>query len=607
MREHLKNIGHLAKLYRSIPETRLPAYLSYHLSFIVTSLLTTVLALLLPARIIDIVTRGGSIRTVIILAALLGLIGLVHAYLERARLFGEMLQRVAQFPEAALWLMKMPAERMEGSYGQEMANRVSMALYRGNDLGIEAYTRAFWNLLLHLLLAVTLLIISVRLSPLWFFILLVPSVLKEWTKLDYHRLRQATDQEFVKLYYERRHQEKMAFANEAAKDIRLYHLIDLFRAKQDERIERQMNLTRALRSKLLRYELVGVAIFLMRDCLTVYLLVRALKNGLAVSEFVFYLGMLPVVALHISRAFEAVFDIQGNGDAISAYLSIYKEPLYDAGSYPASLPAEPAELVFENVSYAYKSKEGEPEESKQVISNLSFSLKAGEKLALVGANGAGKTTLAKLATGLLTPDSGRITIGGVDIHEVNPRERYEYCTLVFQDLFILAASVAENVAVEERETLDRERVRWALEHAGLWPFVETLPEGIDAMLTTYVDESGVELSGGQKQKLLLARALYKGGELLILDEPSAALDPLAEAALYREYLDFAREKSSIFISHRLSSTQFCDRIFFLEDGQIVERGDHESLMARRGAYYEMFETQAKYYREEIQDEEYEAQ
>ena len=230
------------------------------------------------------------------------------------------------------------------------------------------------------------------------------------------------------------------------------------------------------------------------------------------------------------------------------------------------------------------------------MDNVSFIIHAGEKIALVGENGAGKTTIVKLLLGLLHPTSGEILIDGVNTEAFSRREYFEEFSAVFQDSFVLAGTVGVNVA--GRAEYDRTRVENALQQAGLMDRVERLQSGIDTELTQNISEEGIVLSGGETQKLMLARAIYSQAPVLILDEPTSALDPLAESKMYESYSDLCNGRSSLFISHRLASTRFCDCIYFLEHGRIAERGTHEELLKVGKKYADMFGVQAKYYKEE---------
>ena len=227
----------------------------------------------------------------------------------------------------------------------------------------------------------------------------------------------------------------------------------------------------------------------------------------------------------------------------------------------------------------------------------------GDKVALVGLNGAGKTTLIKLICGLYRPTSGRILLDGQDMSTLRQKDIFREFSVVFQDVFAFSFSLLANVSccVEGQE--NAARLEESLRTAGLLERVRELPDGVRTFMNKDLDEKGVTLSGGELQKLMLARALYKDASVVILDEPTAALDPIAESEMYEKYDEMIRERTGIFISHRLSSTRFCDRILFLEKGRIIEEGNHEHLMKKGGGYAELFALQARYYQKKRQEEE----
>ncbi len=250
----------------------------------------------------------------------------------------------------------------------------------------------------------------------------------------------------------------------------------------------------------------------------------------------------------------------------------------------------PYELQLEDVSYRY------PGAEKNTIAHMSLTLHPGENLAIVGLNGAGKTTLVKLICGFLDPTGGRVLLNGQDIRQYNRRDYYKLFEAVFQDFSVLSCTVAENVA-QAMDGIDEEKVRYCLDQAGLTEKITSLPAGIKTHVGRDVYLDGVEFSGGQTQRLMLARALYKDAPILVLDEPTAALDPIAEDDIYQKYNEMTRGRTSLFISHRLASTRFCDRILFLENGRVVEEGTHDQLMAQNGGYAKLFAVQSKYYKE----------
>lgn len=253
------------------------------------------------------------------------------------------------------------------------------------------------------------------------------------------------------------------------------------------------------------------------------------------------------------------------------------------GSFP--------DIEFRNVSFRYE------ENGEDVLKNINVTIHAGERIALVGHNGAGKTTLVKLLCGFYHPTEGEILIGGIPLNALNLEEYYKLLSTIFQDVVTLPVSIASNISATFAEETDMERVRECLRRAGLDGVVNELPNKEMTELTQTFSADGVLLSGGQMQKLMLARCIYKDAPLLILDEPTAALDPIAESNMYAEYRKISEGKSSLFISHRLASTKFCDRILFIDHGSILEEGTHESLIERQGKYAEVFDVQSKYYRE----------
>jgi len=249
------------------------------------------------------------------------------------------------------------------------------------------------------------------------------------------------------------------------------------------------------------------------------------------------------------------------------------------------------EIEFRDVCFRY------PGEETDTLFHISFTIRSEEKIALVGNNGAGKTTLVKLLCGLYEPTSGEIYINGEEIRKFHTTGYQKQLSVVFQDASLLSFTIEMNVSGQLPDKIDKEKVKRALQEVGLWEKVEKLPQGMETYITQDLDEGGVQFSGGETQKLLVARALYRNSPILILDEPTSALDPIAESKLYEEYNHMTEEKTSVFISHRLASTKFCDRILLLENGVIAEEGSHEELMEKNGLYRELFDIQSHYYKE----------
>lgn len=378
-----------------------------------------------------------------------------------------------------------------------------------------------------------------------------------------------------------------------AKDLRLYEaegwLMPKYRkfmeerrkwSKRQTRQEVAMSALRAVTATLRQFVTYGV------------LLYGILKGNLSAADFVFYLGVAGSLAGDLSGMTDVLRQMREAVWSIADYRKMMETPGPSGrgtGEVPAHSGMAP-EITFSHVSFSY------PGAGEETLKDIDFTVEPGEKIAVVGHNGAGKTTLIKLLCGMYEPTKGEIRLNGYPASRWDLESWYGMFSVVFQDVEVLPATIAENVAARQVDREDRKRVQECLEQAGLWERVEKLPRGMDTCLQKELFREGVNLSGGETQKLLLARAIYKESEILVLDEPTAALDALAENQLYLRYHELTKGRTSFFISHRLSSTRFCDRILVLEDGRITEEGSHEELMEKGGTYYHLFQVQSHYYR-----------
>ena len=377
-----------------------------------------------------------------------------------------------------------------------------------------------------------------------------------------------------------------------AKDIRIFGL-------QGWLEDLHSGLMQSFRSLMLGQEkisfLAGLAnvllTFLRNGIAYAYLIRMALTQDLSAAEFLLYFtavsgftGWITGILGQMSTLHKESLDLS----TVREYLN-FPEPFQFEGGEPIP-EAQCYELKAENVTFRY------PGSEKNLFEHLNLTIHPGEKLAVVGLNGAGKTTLVMLLCGFYDPDEGRILLNGQDIRKFNRRDYYSLLSAVYQQYSVVDVTVAQNVA-SSTHTVDREKVWDCLQKAGLSDFVKTLPKQLDTPVGRDVYLDGVLFSGGQTQRLMLARALYQDGPILVLDEPTAALDPIAENDIYLKYNEMTSGKTSLFISHRLASTRFCDRIIFLRNGAIAEEGTHENLLRKDGEYAKLFEVQSRYYQE----------
>lgn len=379
-----------------------------------------------------------------------------------------------------------------------------------------------------------------------------------------------------------------------AKDIRIFGLQDWLNDIWNSSFRLYQAFLKRKEKIYIWSNVVDLLLTLLRNGIAyAYLITLVLKEGMPASEFLLYFNTVSGFTAWVTGIIDQLHTLHRQSLDISNVREFLEWPepfLFEEGEILSGKSLENYEICLENVSFRY------PEAEEDTISHLNLTIHPGENLAVVGLNGAGKTTLVKLICGFLDPTEGRVLLNGQDIRKYNRRHYYALFAAVFQEFSVLDVTIGENVA-QTVDEIDREKVWDCLEKAGLTEKVRAFPQGLDTQLGREVFEEGIELSGGELQRLMLARALYKNAPLLVLDEPTAALDPLAENDIYMKYNEMTAGRTSVFISHRLASTRFCDRILFLEKGQIKEEGTHEQLLELGGGYAELFEVQSRYYRE----------
>lgn len=383
-----------------------------------------------------------------------------------------------------------------------------------------------------------------------------------------------------------------AYALDFAKDLRIFGLGAWLRELQGKALKTCAAFVNRREKAYLLANVADVVMALVRNGVAyAFLIHQTLEQGLPASEFLLYFTAVSGFTSWVTGILSHFSQLHKESIALSRvqeYLHIAEPFKFEEGIQPPR--ADGYALTLENVTFRY------PGTDKNILENVNLTIHPGEKLAIVGLNGAGKTTLVKLLCGFYDPTEGRMLLNGQDIRDFNRRQYYELFSAVFQHFSIMDTTIAETVA-QAVDGIDMDRVNTCLEKAGLTSAIAKFPDGVNTHTGREVYLDGVMLSGGQTQRLMLARALYKDGPILVLDEPTAALDPLAENDIYMKYNEMTAGKTSVFISHRLASTRFCDRILFIADGGIAEEGTHEELLALGGAYANLFEVQSRYYRE----------
>ncbi|HBI6919747.1 TPA: ABC transporter ATP-binding protein [Clostridium perfringens] len=489
-------------------------------------------------------------------------------------------------------IMKMDFKNTEDP---EVLNKIKsvMNAVMSNNTGVEGVYHTLLGLFGRLTAFVGYISIVLFLSP-WILLFLIINVLISYAltmrvkKYEYSQKEKAADKDRRTFYV---FDTMYDFAY--GKDIRIYDLknilIDKFKKFRGERID----ISNDVQEKQLKVKIVDVILLVIREFVVYgYLIYNVLFRGMGIGDFTMYFSTINGFGDWMKGILDDLANIKAQNmylDDMREFLEIKSENKEKTRDIPIDSSYE---IEFKNVSFKY------PKTDKYIYKNLSLKIKKGQRLAIVGINGAGKTTFVKLLCRLYEPTSGEILINGVNIKDFSKEEYYKILSVVFQEVKTFAFTVAENVSLENLEDVDREKVLHCIEKAGVGDKINSLEKGIDTSLLKILDGEGVELSGGENQKLALARALYKNGKIVILDEPTSALDAVAEYNIYKGFDELIGDKTAIYISHRLASTKFCDVIAFFENGEIVEYGTHEELLKKNGKYSDMFNIQAQYYKEE---------
>lgn len=393
----------------------------------------------------------------------------------------------------------------------------------------------------------------------------------------------------------------------SAKDIRIFGMIPWLEEKFTAVLDRFHIENTQVEKQRIRIAGIRAGISGVLEILTgILLAVFVLQEKLSLAEYILYVGAIRSFSMwsfQFGTLMQNFYRMNGDLSRIRSFIDgeetiqlntqtqVNKQSNRSVVNTTGMKFDHISKIEFLHVFYRY------PKSDRWIVKDLSFVIEDGEKIALVGMNGAGKTTMIKLLCGLLIPTKGTIRINGVSSTDISREDYYRLFSTVFQDIHLFPASIQKNIVCSD-EQIDPIRFDDAVKKSGMDQVAQKFRDGLNTLLVAEVDENAVNLSGGQVQKLMLARAIYKNAPILLLDEPTAALDPIAEKNIYLQYNEMAEGKVSVFISHRLASTVFCDRIFFMKNGIIAEEGTHEELIQKKGDYYEAFSVQSKYYQEE---------
>jgi ATP-binding cassette subfamily B protein/ATP-binding cassette subfamily C protein len=572
-----------------------PKLYFYFLIFTITATIYPFFSIFLPKLLIEELSLGNMANLENILYIILGyfvissIVGFVKNYIEMSSYTKISALRINYLADQFSKMVEMDYKHVEDASFYETYDR-ALEANSSNGNGVEGvYHKLFTTPAVFL----TSILFSLWIGKVSIWILL-SLLLNLFTNLWIQR--KVSQYEYnMKSELSRQHRRKRYYYQTThdfsfGKEIRLYNLKDRVLTNYNREIQKYIDLNYLIRQREFALGFLGLFTLLINQIALYGILIWKVVYGMSIADFSMYLALILQLSFLLNTLVDDLSFIHRETLYVHDFFEFMDTDLGEIGGERKAIENSTLEIEFKNVSFKY------PKTDNYIFKNLNLKIPKGQRLAIVGLNGAGKSTLVKLMTGLYDVNEGEILINGIPIKDFNKKELYSMFSVVFQDVNILAYTLGENVACTSKN-IDNNRVYEVLDKVGLKEKVNSFPKGIDQMMLKIIDENGTELSGGENQKLAIARALYKNGNMVIMDEPTSALDALAEAAIYKDFSELVENKTSIYISHRLSSTKFCDAIALFDKTGLIEYGTHEELMKNQGKYYEMFTIQGKYYQE----------
>jgi ABC-type multidrug transport system fused ATPase/permease subunit len=489
-----------------------------------------------------------------------------------------------QFNESTIKIDYEFLERPEIQDMYELAN-ASIKTYSG----MFGLTMQFIDVLGYIISFLISGIIIVEINVYFVFIVIAVSLLKIYLEKNKQKIRSRNLKEKLPP-----HNRRIIYCNSVAqnigfaKDVRLYDVYNYIKKERNKSVKNYMGLVdNNHRISFIFYFLVYFLNFVLEVSMYIFLVLDVVK-GMPISDFTFSIASVTILISMISKLVINYGNIYKSSLSVDDYISFSN--FFDMeDSVGQDIDLSTFNIEFKNVYYKYYLQDD------YALEDVSFTIKNEDKIALLGINGAGKTTLVKLICGLYKPTKGEIYINGVNITDIRKECLWRAISPVFQDLVLFPFTILENII--DNDDLDINKINNVIRLVGLEEKIKSLKSGYDTILSRNLYDEGIDLSGGESQRILIAKAIYKKSSLIILDEPTSALDPLAEASFYENFDNIINRRTTIFITHRLSATKFCDKILMFENGKLIEAGNHFELMQLDTLYKKLFETQSKLYQE----------
>ncbi|WP_026525333.1 ABC transporter ATP-binding protein [Butyrivibrio sp. MB2005] len=556
------------------------------------------LGVVLPKLAIGTLERYGKdaalplAKVMVIYFAIAGFIAFMSAFLRQVTDSENMRLRMHY-----LALLSQKIQNMDYKYVEDASfwekNTRAMDAGSSNGNGIELMLNLIYKAPAYLLTLIAMAVVAFTLSPVVLVVTVLHCVTLMWVSVKTHDYEYSLKEERSKAQRRISYFNKTTHDFSFGKDIRIFNFRERIIANYKKEIEAFTAVIKMVENRRFALGFLGLFTLVFTNVAMYGILIYKAYQGMPVSDYTMYVALIMGMIEYMLLFGDTVTKIRNEGEYVDDFYRLMDENILTEGSKEPE-KTDSVEIVFDHVTFRY------PGTDVDIYKDFSFTIKKGERLAIVGVNGAGKSTLVKLICGLYEPNEGHIYVNGIDIRDWKKKNLYDLYSTVFQDFNILAFTLRENVTCGSSNP-DDARVTEALERVGLGKKLKSLSKGLDQMMLKVIDEDGTDFSGGERQKLAIARALYKDAPMVIMDEPTAALDALAEAEIYENFSELVEGKTAIYISHRLASTIFCDKIALFDKEGVKEYGTHEELMAKKGMYYDMFVVQGKYYQEEAME------
>ena len=481
--------------------------------------------------------------------------------------------------------MNINLEQAENAKVFELYDKAYDGLYDSSDVDYTIFTVLVSKIFS--LIAVGYVFSSIHIGLLVFVLvtLIIEFILDLYKNTKLHE----KDKEISSLSYKTNYITQTLTDYKIARDIFIYQSKDFFLNKYDNVKSEVLRLSKEKKKIGIRFDLISGIINFVRTCIIyIVAIIKYINGELPIANFLLFYNAVKQMAYAIWQILSSFSSIFKMCERFDDYVEYKKISESNRALGNCKVENKRPTFEFVNVSYRY------PNQKFDAVKNISFKIEQGQTAAIVGNNGAGKSTIIKLILRLYKATEGDILLNGMSIYEYSYDDYIAYMSIVFQDYMLYSFTIKENILFDNEE--NEEELNTILKDIGLEEKINSLPMKLDTPYTKRLYEDGVEFSGGQEQKLVIARCLAKNANVLILDEPTSALDPLSEYDIYKRISTIKANAFTIFISHRLSTTRFSDKILVLDDGELVEEGSHEELMLKKGLYYKTFLMQTSFYK-----------